>query len=246
MTIHESSGEVTAGARPVVLVRYRTGSPGAADCEVHLLPLPVGTDGDKRVAVSAMCGMPLRLDEIETVVPGEGEWCTFCFLAHVTGSRRSTSPNSAEISAMAQRQLTVAAYRTLGWPITLHANQVSLNLDLDVDAVALVIPAALATKVAEILVRRHCPPPVLSHPALPTHRIIVAGERFGVPLGWPTGVHRVTGTLALPPTVTAHGPVRWVRPPQPHALQLCREFDVCAALHTTFSDPPCTSSPMHF
>lgn len=64
-----------------------------------------------------------------------------------------------------------------------------------------------------------------------------------MPLAWPVGVHRVTGTLLLPPTVTAYGPVRWVRPPQPHALKLCREIDVLAALSTAL--PP-TSTPMHF
>lgn len=42
-------------------------------------------------------------------------------------------------------------------------------------------------------------------------------------------MYRVTGTL-LPPTVTTRGPVRWVRPPQPDALRLCREADVLAAL----------------
>ncbi len=53
-----------------------------------------------------------------------------------------------------------------------------------------------------------------------------------MPLGWPTGVNRVTGIVALPPTVTADGPVCWVHPPQLNTLRLCREFDVFAALHT--------------
>lgn len=139
----------------------------------------------------------------------------------------------------------VSAYRELGWPVTLRGERVSLNLDLDLDAVAVVIPVVLAARVAEILAERHCRPAVLAHPALPVHRVIVAGERFGVPLSWPVGVHRVTGTLLLPPTVTAHGPVRWVRPPRPHTLQLCREFDVCAALCTASREPP-PSSPSHF
>lgn len=42
--------------------------------------------------------------------------------------------------------------------------------------------------------------------------------------------HRITGALPLPPTVTTHGPVCWIHPPQPGALRLCREFDVFAAL----------------
>ncbi|MGH3907803.1 MAG: hypothetical protein ACRDTE_27030 [Pseudonocardiaceae bacterium] len=132
------------------------------------------------------------------------------------------------------------AYRQLGWPVVLRGDNVSLNLDLDVDAVALVLPATLGMEVTDVLVRRRCPPAVLAHPALPAHLIIVAGERFPVPLAWPPGVHRVTGTLLLPPTVTAYGPVQWVRPPQPHALKLCREVDVCAALRTAISDPSLT------
>ncbi|MGH3794305.1 MAG: hypothetical protein ACRDSP_05400 [Pseudonocardiaceae bacterium] len=86
----------------------------------------------------------------------------------------------------------------------------------------------------------------MSVPHLPAHRIILCGDPYPVPLGWPTAVHRVTGTVALPPTVTAHGPVFWVRPPEPHALHLCREFDVCAALYAALRDPPPASSPAHF
>lgn len=105
------------------------------------------------------------------------------------------------------------AYRELGWPVRVRDEQVSLNLDLDLDVVAVVIPGVLAGRVAEILTGRRCPPVVLAHPALAGYRVFLAGERFGVPLGWPTGVHRVTGTVLLPPTVTVHGPVGWVRPP---------------------------------
>ncbi|MGH3903853.1 MAG: hypothetical protein ACRDTE_06655 [Pseudonocardiaceae bacterium] len=133
---------------------------------------------------------------------------------------------------VAGRLQAVAAYQRLGWPVAVRGDQVSLNLDLDMDAVAVVIPAVLATEVADILTRRHCPPPVLAHPAMPTHRVIVAGDRFPVPLTWPTEIHRTTGTLLLPPTVIAQGQVCWVRPPVPHALQLCREIDVLAALRT--------------
>lgn len=59
-------------------------------------------------------------------------------------------------------------------------------------------------------------------------------------LGRPVGIHRVTDTLILPPTVTAWDQVCWVRPPQPHALWLCREIDVIAALRTALSSPPPT------
>lgn len=153
--------------------------------------------------------------------------------------------DTAGTSTVAGRVSAVAGYRKLGWPIILRGEDMSLDMDT-LDAVALVIPAVLGTEVSEILVRRRCPPAVLAHPSLPAHRIILAGERYPVPLTWPPGVHRVTGTVLLPPTVTTHGPVFWVYPPEPNALKLCREFDVCAALHTALSDPPPSSSPTHF
>jgi hypothetical protein len=39
-------------------------------------------------------------------------------------------------------------------------------------------------------------------------------------------VHRVSGTLLLPPTETPRGPLGWVHPPEPESLPLCREIDV--------------------
>jgi hypothetical protein len=125
----------------------------------------------------------------------------------------------------------VAGYRKLGWPLILRGADVSLALD-PLNAVALVLPALVGTEVTEILARRRCAPAVLSHPALPTHRIILATDPYPVALGWPPGVHQLTGTVPLPPTTTAYGPVCWVRPPEPDTLRLCREFDVFAALHT--------------
>jgi hypothetical protein len=92
--------------------------------------------------------------------------------------------------------------------VTLRRNEIALNLnlDLDMDAVALILPALLATEVADIFTRRRCPPAVLAHPAMPGHQVIPAGERYPVPLAWPTAVPRVTGTVLLPPTPTARGP----------------------------------------
>lgn len=81
-------------------------------------------------------------------------------------------------------------------------------------------------------------PVVLTHPYAPEHRVMLAGEPYGVMLPWPPGVHRITGTLLLPPTVTPRGPLTWVCPPQPDALRLCREIDILAALRTALIDPP--------
>lgn len=244
-TQDEPPGEAAVGARRVVLARYRTGNPGSGNREVHLLPLPVGGNGGAKGAASAMCGTSLRPAEIETVAPGDGEWCTLCFLAHVTGRRQPPLRDVTGTGPMAECRSAAAVYRKLGWPITLRGSDVSLGLD-PLDAVALVIPATLSSEAARILVQRRSPPPLLAHPGLPSHRIILAGERSSVPLVWPTGVHRVTGTLPLPPTSTSYGPVRWVRPPQPHALKLCREVDVLLALSAALSNPPYAASPTHF
>jgi hypothetical protein len=182
-------------------------------------------------------------DSIETVTPGEGGWCTLCFIVHVTGG--PPPPDPVGSSTLEQRLAGIATYRTLGWPLLLHGEDVSLALR-PLNAVALVIPAILGTEVTELLVQRRCSPSVLVHPALPAHRIILASDPYPVPLGWPTAVHQITATLPLPPTMTTHGPVLWLRAPEPNGQRLCREFDVFAALHTASREPPPGSSPMHF
>jgi hypothetical protein len=229
--------------RAVVLARHRS-TMRAAESEVHLIPLPLRSDDGQREVISALCGTRLRTSRIEAVTPGHSLWCTSCFVAHVTGGPAATpAPIPDTTGTVAGRLAVGVAYQRLGWPVTVQHHEVLLDLDVDVDAVALAIPAALATDVADILIRRRCPPPVLAHPAMPTHRVFLAGERYPVPLSWPTGVHRVTGTLLLPPTVTAWGPVCWVRPPVPDALRLCREIDVAAALRTALGTPPPPITP---
>ncbi|HEX2299274.1 MAG TPA: hypothetical protein VHH34_12290 [Pseudonocardiaceae bacterium] len=228
-------GAEVGRVRRVVPARALPDAEGTPDHTVHLVAVPLREDGDGS-KISGLCGTRLLRGRIETVAVGEGVWCTCCFVAHLTGVAPA-SDSADELSASA-RVGAVLAYQELGWPVTVRAGQVSLNLDLDLDAVAVVIPAGLATHVAEILDQRRCPPAMLTHPALATHRVLVAGERYGVVLGRPAGVHRVTGTLLLPPSVTEHGPVRWVRPPRQHTLKLCREIDVCAALATAFREPP--------
>lgn len=124
-------------------------------------------------------------------------------------------------------------YRAWDWPVTLRHDQISL--DLRHEAVALIIPTLLATDVTRILRQRRCPTPVLAHPYVPEHRVLLAGEQFGVALPWPSTVHRVTGSLLLPPTATPRGPVTWVQPPEPHALRLSREIDLLGALRTALA-----------
>ncbi|HEY6423749.1 MAG TPA: hypothetical protein VIY28_10980 [Pseudonocardiaceae bacterium] len=63
------AGTGVAAARPVALVRYCPGVVGETTRTVHVVPLP--TDGQVG-AVGALCGAALLLDDIETVIPGEG------------------------------------------------------------------------------------------------------------------------------------------------------------------------------
>jgi hypothetical protein len=116
-----------------------------------------------------------------------------------------------------------------------------LSLHRDVSARA--IPVPLATKVTETLNRRRCAPPVLAHPYAPDHRIVLTGERYGVPLPWPHQVHQISGVLLLPPTVTPRGPITWIRLPQEDSLQLCREIDLFGALRTALRDSPPDGPP---
>ena len=133
--------------------------------------------------------------------------------------------------------LTAAVcYRGWGWPVTLRGEQVWLNLEPD--TVALIMPVPLAGQVTKILNQRRCPPLALIHPETPEHQVLLAGERYGVALPWPPGIHRASGTLPLPPTKTARGPVTWVHPPEADALRLCREVDVFGALRPALRDPP--------
>ncbi len=225
-------------ARSVVLARCRPDVVGQADRTVHLVPLPLGGEGG---AASALCGRRMRADHIETATPDEGDWCEMCFVVHVTGDR--PAPDTTRTSSEAERASAVATYRELGWPLLLRGQDVSLALE-PLGVVALVLPVLLGAEVTEILIRRRCSPAVLANPQLPAHRVILAGDPDTVPLGWPTGVHRVSDTLLLPPTVTARGPVFWVRPPEPNALRLCREFDVFAAVQAALRhQPPCDPPP---
>lgn len=180
---------------------------------------------------------------VELVRPLPVTGSTADHTVHLTG--HPVAPGGAGAASGPALVAAALAYRELGWPIIVGDQQVSLNLDHDVDAVALVVPAHLAAPVAEVLAGRRCPPAALAHPALPGQWLFLAGERFGVPLAWPAGVHRITGTVLLPPTVTGHGRIRWVHPPRPGALSLCREIDLCAALTTVLHRPP-PAAPTHF
>jgi hypothetical protein len=223
-----------AAARPVVLVRYRRGVVGETARTVHVVPLP---PEERAGAVGAWCGAALMLRDVETVTPGEGMPCTVCVLTHATsttptGEPPLEGPDTAGVAGLATGR--ASCYREWGWPVTLHRDQVQLSLHHDVSALA--IPVQLCTEVTEVLTRRRCTPPVLAHPDIPEHRIVLTGERYGVRLPWPAGVRRITGVLLLPPTVTPRGPLTWARPPGEDSLRLCREIDLFGALRTALGD----------
>jgi hypothetical protein len=222
-----SAGAVAA--RPVVLVRYRPGVTGQTARVVHVVPLP--TD-DLAGAVGALCGAVLALENIETVTPGVGMPCTMCVASHVTNTAPSGEPSAVRAGSAGVAGLAAggAHYQGWGWPVVLHRDQVRLSLYRDVSALAIPIP--LCTEVIEIITQRRCAPAVLGHPYTPDHHIILTGEKYGVTLPWPASVHWVTGVLLLPPTVTARGPITWIRAPQADSLALCREIDLFAALRT--------------
>lgn len=126
------------------------------------------------------------------------------------------------------------SYRLWGWPVSLRGDQVSLSLDRDV--VAVIAPASLANKVQAILTERRCPAGLLTHPCAPEHRVLLAGEPYGVPLPWPSVVDLACGSLLLPPPMTPRGPVTWTDFPDRNALTLCREIDLFAAVRTLLRD----------
>ncbi len=226
---------VAVDTRPLVLLRYRSGVVGQSARTVHLAPLPTGEASEVR----ALCGALLPSDHVETLSPGEGMPCTGCLLsprlpggtpASPTGNPAMTPALRPEDDTDLLPQVLATRYQAWGWPVILRGDHVWLSLGQD--TVAVMIPVSLAVEVTAILRKRRCPPPVLAHPYAPEHQVLLAGERYGVELPWPPGVHRVSETLLLPPTVTARGPITWLHPPEPDALQLCREVDIVAALRT--------------
>jgi hypothetical protein len=228
-----------ASSRPLILARYRPGRAARTARTVHLAPLP---DGGQPSALTALCGILLAPEDIEQVAPGEGAPCTPCTLSHLSTLPPTDTPPHAAAPAPgldAGPAEAAAVYGGWSWPVTLHRDQVRLTLGSA--AVALMVPAALANRVAVIRTARRCPSAMLTHPYAPGHRVLLAGEPYPMPLPWPPEVRRVAPNLLLPPTMTPRGPLTWARPPDPTALALCREIDVLAALRTALDESPPTA-----
>lgn len=198
--------------RTMVLVRALRGC-GEPRRVVHVVPLSggSGTSG----LLGTLCGTSLVGDEVEMVEPGVGVPCTGCLLYR---------------DAMALPP-SISTYREWGWPVRGSADQVLLNLGGECTAV--VLPAGLAQAVTAILAGRDRRAPVLVNPGAPQERTLVAGEPYEVPLPWPSGVRPVTGALALPPSTTPFGPLRWEQLPPDPSLAGCREIDIFSAVRTT-------------
>lgn len=220
------------GARPVTLVRYRSGAVGETARTVHLISLPVESSA---ATVAALCGTLLGNEDIEPVTPVQGMPCTACTISHIADGLPAPPAPTGDTCVDPDPLVAAARYQEWGWPVVLHRDQIRLNLDGDRSALIFLTP--LVTEVTAILATRRCPVPVLAHPDTPEHQILLVAERFGPVLPWPPGVRQITGTLLLPPTVTPCGPITWVQLPEPDALLLCREIDVLAALRTALNEP---------
>jgi len=216
---------------PVMLVRYRPGNTGQITRAVHLVPMP-----DRHVAgtVGTLCGAVLSLEDIETVNSGQGMPCTMCILNQVTAAAPTLVPPVGSPDSDDTGLINGVAYQAWAWPVTQHHDQIRLRLDCDVSAIAIPIP--LSTEILQLLTARHCDPAVLAHPYTPQHHLILTGERLPAPLPWPPGVHQITGTLLLPPTMTPRGPITWIRSPHQDSLHLSREIDVFGALRAILGD----------
>lgn len=127
----------------------------------------------------------------------------------------------------------VRLYRNLGWPVDLRGDQVVLSLAGR--ATALIVPVDLAEVITSILAARDRPVPTLVHPGAPGGVVLIAGEPSSGSLPWPGPVQVAEGALALPPSRTRHGPVRWYGPVPTHRLAHCREIDVFAAIRTALA-----------
>jgi hypothetical protein len=211
--------------QPVRLVRHRPGLIGQTARTVHLVP--IRPDCQPGVVI-ALCGSLLGHDEIEPVEPAQGVPCQVC-LMNKAGT--ATTPEASFDDAAGFP--SGATYQAWAWPVTQHRDLVQLRLDGDASAIA--IPVPLSAAVTQVLTDRHCAPAVLAHPYAPEHHMVLAGERFGAALPWPSGVYQVTGAVMLPPTMTICGPITWIQSPNKDSLRLSREIDVFGALRTVLS-----------
>jgi hypothetical protein len=171
------------------------------------------------------------MEQTEVADQGSGVPCSMCLILRAAAEKPVTPVGELPLagSTPIHRRASPEGYAALGWPVPVRANQVLLTLNGDVTG--LILPVSLAEQVAHILIAQARPAPVLTHPDAPEHRILIAGEPYGIPLPWPDEIQAATGNLPLPPTVTPRGAVTWVHLPDGHPLSFCWEIDLLGAVH---------------
>lgn len=217
------------GTGPVMAVRQRAETAGDTERVVHLAALPAPSASG---LISTLCGALLAMEQTEVADQGSGVPCSICLILRAAAENPVTPVDGLPLAGPTptHRRANPEGYAALGWPVTVRGDQVLLNLDGDVTA--LILPVSLAEQVVHVLITQARPAPVLTHPDAPEHRILIAGEPYGIPLPWPEEVRVATGHLPLPPTVTPRGAVTWAHLPDGHSLSFCREIDLSGALHT--------------
>jgi hypothetical protein len=103
----------------------------------------------------------------------------------------------------------------LGWHTTVHGSQ--LVLELDDDLWGLQMPAGLAVELVAVLRAARLSCPVIDLGDQQSVVLIESTERqeSAPTFAWPAGLLPSGHRVALPPSVTEHGPVRWLTPHEP-------------------------------
>lgn len=109
----------------------------------------------------------------------------------------------------------------LGWRTTVHGDQLVLLLDEDI--IGLLMPTALAVDLVAVLRARRlsCPVVSLPDPADPRSILLLEPSPRQPAPPLPVCVDVLPGGqhIALPPTMTPRGPVRWLTPHDPSRLR---------------------------
>lgn len=115
-------------------------------------------------------------------------------------------------------QLRHAAHQywfELGWHTTVHGSRLALELDDDIWG--LQMPAGLAVELVAVLRAARLSCPVIDLGGQQSVVLLESAERReSAPLfAWPAGLLPSGHLVPLPPSVTEHGPARWLAPHQP-------------------------------
>jgi hypothetical protein len=158
------------------------------------------------------------------------EWCAHYAGRYARSTRSRRSRQGSECRANLCRpsgEVRPEAYcQKCHWPVVVSGDRVLLLLGDSM--AALVLPGGLVDAVTPILAARDRPLAVSSH------RYCWLASRLKIRLPWPDGVHTI-GAVPLPPTTTALGPVRWLKPPHDDDLAGCREIDLFGTVRTVLA-----------